>query len=327
VQDPSLVVWRLSGNHGQFGVPFEPMGIALTSGRALALALSLALLTSACKDKPQGIDEQTQRDLTARRDALLASRKKITEDKAKIEAEIATVQAQGGDTSGLRNQLTELETQQNQQMTELIAKVDSISAVGDSKALLASREASLAQREADLARRESELAKRQNGGGTAGGDVDAKLLNQMAALSEKCGQPGATTVIAAPPPPGASYTKVEVTAVMGRARAVMSQKGLMNSDLTDPGLDAEVSKSMASGEWSKAYFAANQLLKAVESIKVNRQFVQQKAARLSRRVASSKPTDAVNKQIVSGLEEVTSRFNDGALDVANRKLNELFSLL
>jgi hypothetical protein len=302
-----------------------------------SVVFALLLPATGCKDKPKGVDEKTQRDLAARRDALLASRKKITEDKEKIEAEIKSVEAQGGDTTGLRKQLTDLattlETQQTQQMSEFMAKVDAIAVSGDSNANIAAREASLARREADLAQREAELAKRLAAGGGAAAsaagnpDVNAKLLAQMTVLSEKCGQPMAPTTVISAPPPGSSYSKAEVTQLMSRARSLMSQKGILNSDLSDPGLDSEVSKSMSAGDWSKAYFAAGQLLRSVEGVKINRPFIQQKHARLSSRVGNAKLGEAANKQIVSGLADVTQKYNDGQLDAANRKLNELFSLL
>ena len=91
-----------------------------------------------CKSKTTSIDEQTQKDLAARRDVLLATRKKLSEDKAKIEAEIKTVEASGGDATGLKKKLSDVTEQQSEvlagQISELSAKVDGIARSNSSDA-------------------------------------------------------------------------------------------------------------------------------------------------------------------------------------------------
>jgi hypothetical protein len=296
---------------------------------------------AACKSKTAGVDEKTQKDLAARRDILLATRKKLSDDKVKIEAEIKSVEASGGDASGLKKKLSDVTEQQSEmlagQISELSAKVDGIARAGAGGGGGGGGDAqSNAALQAEVTRLEGLITKLEaamragNAGGGGGGEVDTKLLAQMTALSEKCGNSsGPAVVVQAAAPKGANYTRGEVEPLLSKARANMSKKGLMPSDLPGQaqGLESEATKAMADADWGRAYLAAAQLSGNVDAIKVDRDFVRNKMLRLNARVSSAKLSEAANSAMSAGLQEVSDKYTSGDFAGANRKINLMFASL
>ncbi len=293
---------------------------------------------AACKSKTAGVDEKTQKDLAARRDILLATRKKLSDDKVKIEAEIKSVEASGGDASGLKKKLSDVTEQQSEmlagQISELSAKVDGIARAGggvgggdaQSNAAL---QAEVTRLEGLITKLEAAMRAGTTGGG-GGGEVDTKLLAQMTALSEKCGNSsGPAVVVQAAAPKGANYTRGEVEPLLSKARANMSKKGLMPSDLPGQaqGLESEATKAMADADWGHAYLAAAQLSGNVDAIKVDRDFVRNKMLRLNARVSSAKLSESANAAMSAGLQEVSDKYTSGDFAGANRKINLMFASL
>ncbi len=310
---------------------------------SVAWLLLVALVGSAaCKSKPAGVDEQTQKDLAARRDILLATRKKLSDDKIKIEAEIKSVEASGGDASGLKQKLSDVTDRQSEmlagQISELSVKVDGLAraGVGNGGGGGGGDAQSNAALRAEVTRLEGLITKLEaamragNAGGGSGGEVDTKLLAQMTALSEKCGNSsGPAVVVQAAAPKGASYTRAEVEPLLSKARANMSKKGLMLSDLPGQaqGLEGEATKAMANADWGRAYLAAAQLAGNVDAIKVDRDFVRSKMLRLNARVSSAKLSEAANAAMIAGLQEVSDKYTSGDFAAANRKINLMFASL
>ena len=294
---------------------------------------------AACKSKTAGVDEKTQKDLAARRDILLATRKKLSDDKVKIEAEIKSVEASGGDASGLKKKLSDVTEQQSEmlagQISELSAKVDGIARAGAGGGGGGDAQSNAAL-QAEVTRLEGLITKLEaalragNAGGGGGGEVDTKLLAQMSALSEKCGNSsGPAVVVQAAAPKGANYTRNEVEPLLSRARANMSKKGLMISDLPGQaqGLEGEATKAMADADWGRAYLAAAQLSGNVDAIKVDRDFVRNKMLRLNTRVSSAKLSESANAAMIAGLQEVSDKYTSGDFAAANRKINLMFASL
>ena len=293
---------------------------------------------AACKSKTAGVDEKTQKDLAARRDILLATRKKLSDDKVKIEAEIKTVEASGGDASGLKKKLSDVTEQQSEmlagQISELSAKVDGIARAGAGGGGGGDAQSNAAL-QAEVTRLEGlitklEAAMRAGNAGGGGGEVDTKLLAQMTALSEKCGNSsGPAVVVQAAAPKGANYTRAEVEPLLSKARANMSKKGLMPSDLPGQaqGLESEATKAMADADWGRAYLAAAQLSGNVDAIKVDRDFVRNKMLRLNARVSSAKLSESANAAMSAGLQEVSDKYTSGDFAGANRKINLMFASL
>jgi hypothetical protein len=84
---------------------------------------------------------------------------------------------------------------------------------------------------------------------------------------------------------------------------------------------------MADGDWGKAYFAAAQLVAMVDAVKIDRAFIQAKAARLSNQVKASRPDETINLQLSGVLSGVMQKYNDGNFASANVQLNQLAALL
>lgn len=293
---------------------------------------------AACKSKTAGVDEKTQKDLAARRDILLATRKKLSDDKVKIEAEIKSVEASGGDASGLKQKLSDVTEQQSEmlagQISELSAKVDGIARAGAAGGGGGGDAQANAALQAEVTRLEGLITKLEaamragNAGG--GGEVDTRLLAQMTTLSEKCGNSsGPAVVVQAAAPKGANYTRAEVEPLLSKARANMSKKGLMISDLPGQaqGLEGEATKAMADADWGRAYLAAAQLSGNVDAIKVDRDFVRNKMLRLNARVSSAKLSESANAGMIAGLQEVSDKYTSGDFAAANRKINLMFASL
>src|SRR5436190_21894690 len=113
--------------------------------------------------------------------------------------------------------------------------------------------------------------------------------------------------------------------MLTKAKDTMRKKGILASDLPGgaQGLENQATDAMAHNDWGKAFFAAQQLFAIVDSIKVDRLFIQAKMARMSKQVSASKVDESTNQQLVGALGEVTSKYNDGNYAAANARLNTL----
>lgn len=284
-----------------------------------------------CKNKgdadaaPDPEAVKAQQELIARRDKLLEARKKLQSDKEKLDAEIKEIQAKGGDASEQLKKKAELETElesQNESIISLVnAKLDGLGKAADKTAQVAAREAEVASRERAVAEREARIAERE------------RLLAQRDAESaarwkESCSV-GAPMIIQSAAPKDGKYTTKDVGALIQKAKALMTKKNLIPSDLPGPAqtLESEAAKALDDNDMSKAYFAAAQLVATIEAITVNRQFIQAKTARLSAQAKGMKLDEATNKQIADGLGDVMQKYNDGDFGAANRRLNQLAGIL
>jgi hypothetical protein len=98
----------------------------------------------------------------------------------------------------------------------------------------------------------------------------------------------------------------------------------VSSDLRPAaGLETESTNVMRDNDWGKAYLAAVQLAASVEAIKIDRNFIGMKAARLQAHIKSSKRDEATQQMLADGMKEIMQKFGDGDFSAANRKLNEL----
>jgi hypothetical protein len=296
--------------------------------RIAGLLLILALCGAGCSNKgdaasasPDPAALKAQQDLVARRDALLAERKKLESQRDAIETEIKDVSSKNGDTTDLVKKRTEIETKIQNQVTEVSSvdgKIDQLIATTGN---VTSRETALALREKDLAAREAALAARQA--------EWVKLQDGAAARwKEQCNTGGAPMIVLPPPSKGGNYGRTDVDQAFGRAKTIMRQKGLLASDL-GPGasLEGEAQAAMAKQEWASAYQAAVQLLRYAEAIKVDRGFISAKMARLSARVKQTKPDEALQKQLDAGLNDIGNLFLAGKFGDANNRLNQLGALV
>ena len=292
--------------------------------------LVCAVVAVGCKSKdddnaaPDPEALKAQQELIARRDALMAQRQTIESNISKLDAEIQVKKANNEDTADLEKQKRDLQAKlegQESDLSSLTSKIDKVVAQGGTAAAIATREAAMSQRESKVAQREREFAERERA-----------IAQREAALAQReketCGA-ATPMIIQAAPPKGGNYTKADVAPLLARAKNAMRKKGILPADL--PGgaqsLENQATDAMAANDWGKAYFAAQQLVAIVDSIKVDRLFIQAKMARLNRQVTSSKVDEATNQQLVAALADVAQKYNDGNFASANTRLNQLATQL
>jgi chromosome segregation ATPase len=304
-------------------------------GAAAACALSLAL-AAGCKDNAVAKSDpsavKAEQDLLARRDALLKSREKLDEERTKLQVKIDETRAAGGDTAELEGQLAKLSTENEAQQDQLLALLDDykreLEALrsaggggggggGDSSAQIAALTRELKSRDSQLADMEKKLV--------ALAGTLTEIKGDIARNAENC-QNGGGVIIASPKlEKGAKYSKRDVEPLLTKARAAMSKKGILASDL--PGgvaaLEREATSAMADGDYGKAFLAASTLKDTIEGIRIDKAFVSAKIGRLNRQVKAQKLDDAKSKQVLEWFNEVGAEYNDGDFKSANKRLNQI----
>lgn len=301
--------------------------------RGLAIVLGLGLTLGACKSKPgdaSGSADSSaasdQRELIARRDALLAARQKLQNERDQVDKQIADAEAQGSDATELRKKRAELESQLESNSSDalslLSSKLDAIEKSGDRRESVTAREQEVAEREKAVAEREARVA-----------DREKALVQRDFELSQRwkdtCSVASPPVIIQAAAPKGGNFTKSDVSGLVARAKSAMARKGLITSDLPGPAqaLEDEASKALDGNDTSKAYFAAQQLYATVEAIRVDRPFIQAKTARLQAQIKRTHVDDASQQQLATALGDVMQKYNAGDFIAANRRLNQIAQLL
>jgi DNA repair exonuclease SbcCD ATPase subunit len=298
--------------------------------RTVGLVLALAVCLGGCKgnnaaDPPSDpAAVKAQQELLARRDALMAQRKKLESERDQLDAEIKQITEKGGDaTEVIRKRdalVTQIETQ-GHDLTSLSDKIDQVVAQVGPAAGVAGREAGIATRERQVAERERTFA-----------DRERQIAQREAALAQReretCGVAAPTIVQVPAPTKGSAYTRKDIEPLLKRARAAMQKKGLLENDLGPAGsLESEATGAMKANDWGKAYLAAAQLAATVDAIKIDRNFIATKAARLQAVIKRSQRDEATQRQLGDGLTDVMQKFGDGDFAAANRKLNQLWAIV
>ena len=109
----------------------------------------------------------------------------------------------------------------------------------------------------------------------------------------------------------------------------MQERGILAADLP-PGtskLIDETKTAMKDGDFMRAKYAADQLLGTVEEIKIDRNFISAKMARLSSAMRGKKLEGDAGKNTDALLRDATAHYSDGRFTDANQKINKLFSTL
>ena len=291
----------------------------------ILVALCLCAAVPSCKSKGDaaaGPDEAAiaaEQQLEARRDSLLKAREQLKQKRDQLEVQIKDIQAKGGDASSEIEQRDQLNSQLESSASDLISllgtKLDAVKVNGDKTAQLAALESQVATLERSLLEREKELADRER--------QDAQREAEMAQRWKDSCNTGASVIIEQPK--SGNYTREQVTAMIARAKALMSRKGILPQDL--PGaasaLEGQAEKALDAGDISKAYFAAAQLAAQVEAIRIDRTFIQVKMARLQREIKAGRGGAAAQQEATSILADVMTKYNDGAFVPANHLLDKL----
>jgi hypothetical protein len=298
-------------------------------GAWLVVAVCAICVLTGCKNKgdadaaPDPAALKEQQELLARRDKILQKQEQLKTDRDKLEVDIKSMEASGGDVTEKKKQLADLENQIDNatasELSQVNSKLDAMKVSGDRSANVAGREADIASRERALAEREARVAEREK-----------SLVQRDAELAQRwkdsC-QAGPAVVIQAPK--GGNYTKKDVSDLIARAKAAMQRKGILVGDLSVPAqqLESEAGKALNDNDMSKAYFAAAQLASTIDTMQVNRTFIQTKIARLQEQIKSSKQDAGAMQQLSGVLSDVVDRFGRGDYAGANKRLNELASML
>jgi hypothetical protein len=296
----------------------------------VAIAIAAGCKTHPDADAaPDPAAVKQQEELLKRRDALITARQKLLQDRAAVQQQLHD--AEGGsatagsaiDTGALQKKLDELNAKLDgvgDDATKLLQDEQTVRpppAAPNAPApagVEVSRELDkLRDMEAAVAKREAELAQTIDAYKRAADDWRGT-----------CGA-GTTIIQQAPTPAKGTFTKADVGAVLTRAHATMARKGLRGDDLgAGVGLEATANKAMNDGDWGLAMGAANQLNITVDSIKIDRNFIQTKFERLKSYVGAHKDAQ---QQAVSALQEITQKFGDQNYDGANKRMNELWAQL
>ncbi|MBK9036002.1 MAG: hypothetical protein IPL61_32930 [Myxococcales bacterium] len=305
------------------------------------LVAALVVFAPACKDKgksgkatPVAVDKAAEEALIARRDALLKSRQGLADEKAKLAAERERIASEGGDTAEVDKRVEELRSQEaaltNQEsdiVEQLMAERKTLLAAAaggaDATAQMATREAGTAAREKAMAAREDRVAQREAAMAQREKDLAARE-------KETCGAGGGTTtIIQTVDPKAGKHSRSEVDNAFGKAKSLMSDKGILVDDL--PGgvreLYRDTSAALKDNDIGTAYVTATQLVKQINALQVDRAFVQSKSARLSAIARGKSLSDSDTKAVSDLLSSATELFVDGNYKGANKKLNGIYPYL
>jgi chromosome segregation ATPase len=268
---------------------------------------------------------KAQQELVARRDALLAQREKLESEAASLQAEIQKVEASGGDSTELARKKAAIEIQIQEQTTNLDVASSELAAITsklDAAGGIALREARVAEREREIAQREREIAERER-------QLALRDAESAKRWAESCtaGAPQMIIQQVAPPKSG-TYTRKEVDALFKRAKTAMAKKDLLPSDLGGgASLESEITKSLAESDWARGYILANQLVQTVDGIRIDRPFISAKYKRLHDRVKAAKVDEATQAKLDVGMREVMQYYGDGNFTAANRRINQLWTMI
>jgi hypothetical protein len=317
--------------------------------KRLALVLAAVALAGCPKTKPADVTPLTAEDdaLAKSQDALAGERTNLQRERKKLSdarAEILDRRKQlGHDSAGqaalddeekklvaeesalsskeseLNNKLDDLLKQRG----DLIKKATSVVATAPSADPLeraAKREQGVATREQDVAKREKEVAQREK-------DLADREARQARREKETCGAAPAPVTIEIPK--GLKYSAKDVEPIYKKALKTMQEHGLLDADLP-PGasrLVEETREAMRKADFVRAKYDAESLLSAVEDIKIDRNFISNKMARLASAMRGKKLEGEQRRSVESLFQEATANYGDGKFPQANQKINKLFLLL
>jgi hypothetical protein len=310
---------------------------------ASALLVVLAAWLGSCRgDTPKAgpspelvarIDKLQEEEggVLARRDEISRERQKVDADRALLEEKRKAATQTGGDPGALDAESRALAAREARiaaDEAKLGRELDGVLrtyqqlATGAAGKDVAGREAQVAMRERDFSRREQIVAERE-------ATLAARERELARRERETCSVPAAVAAPAPAPVPGARYSRKDVEPLLTGARRKMSDKGLLPSDLPSPAtdLEREAASAMGAGDWSRARFAADQLVATVDSLKIDKPFIMAKIGRLNGTVKGMKLPEDARKQVDDLFRDATADYGDGKFASANGKLNRIYGLL
>jgi len=282
------------------------------------------------------IEEEQQRLAIARESItkqIDSLSKKDKKQRDKLESE---EQRLADEEKKLRNRRRDFESERVQlekQKTDLLEKITSLTGSNAGGISIEQRESRIAQREKDIARREAKLTEQQKNIAKLHDDAEKSLkeINTILAGLQAGGGMTRTVVVNNPVPSGTPSNKGQVQRLQRQIKAEMDAKGILEADLPPAARDhqSNAKRSLNAKEFSAAEEALKQLQAVVAGINIDHSFVKAKFLRINNSYqANMKNLDEKKKSTVLGLlDDVSDSFSDGRFDRANRKINQINSLL
>jgi len=283
-------------------------------------------------------DDGSEKELLSRRDSLLKARARIRARRGELQTELKKVVAAGGSTTVVNQKISALQKDEKSlidDQAQFIQKYDAhlnrlkgtIASLNTAprsqgerlvarEGVLASREKSLASRETRVGAREAALAERER--------KVAKREQLECAVGG-----GTTTIVRTVDAKGSRYTRKDVDPLLRGARRLMSQRGILRSDLSGPArrLERQATKAMKKGDYGAARFAASTLVATVRATRINKMFIAAKMNRLSRYIKGKRLKSSTQSKVDGLFRDATRSYGDGRFTNANRRLNRIYGVI
>jgi chromosome segregation ATPase len=326
----------------------------------LTVVLGLSLALSGCPSAEDASEDDSVEDLTI---VVEADKSRILQEEESLEEKRATVEEQADrlakDRKDLQSRLASLSKKDKKQRAKLEADAKRLEAeekkARDKMRSVESERAKLEREKTELLERISNMA----GGRGAGNAETAQLRNDVRSLSRKvdglqaevdklskdsetrheellaalrAGGATRTVMVSAPAAPARqNLTRAQVAKLQRQVKSRMESKGILNADLPPMARDLEKNgkSAMSAKDYSGAHESFSQLGAIVDGIKVDHAFVQAKFARINNAYNDkvSKLDGKKRQRVLALLDDVSDSFSDGRFDRANRKINQIHSLL
>lgn len=329
--------------------------------------LLLALSTACQGEEALGEEEQTEdltivveadksrilqeeKALSERREAVESEHDRLKREREEIASKLASLSKKDRKTrerleteqarleqeeKQLRDRMNKFESERAKLEREKSQLLDRISSLTATKGGLTieQREQRIAQRERSLAEREETLAKREAALAAREREATQTLQALNSVLTGLKDGGGTRTVIvnspAAPPAGAAAATASRGQAVRAQraARAKMEAKGILMDDLppTAKSRLEEGNRALGAKEYAEAVIAYEEVQSYVDGISVDQGFLNGKMKRINRAVG--KLDDNKKQKVMPLLLEMGDAFSNGRYDRANKKANQIVSVL
>jgi DNA repair exonuclease SbcCD ATPase subunit len=268
--------------------------------------------------------EQERERLAKERESVLnrisSLSKKDRKQRKELEAEQARLAKEEDKLRGKMSKVDRERAELERKKTELIESISALTAAKGGGGGV------MAQRLQNVERRQKELLAAQS--------RNEKLLNEI--LAAVRGMDGGTRTVVVTNSGGgggggSNASKGQVARLESNIRAKMRAKGILSADLPPAARDYRSTGQKAAGtkDWGAAYDAFKQLEAIVSSIKVDHAFVQAKFRRINKAYEGKMKSlgEGKKNKVLALLDDVSDSFSDGRYDRANRKINQIHSLL
>jgi DNA repair exonuclease SbcCD ATPase subunit len=332
------------------GIPL----LARSANLFMALALSLLLLACGDGSDTAATEEDASEDLTvvveADKSQILQQEEKLRADQDSLKRERERLAAARHDVlnkiSSLskkdRKQRKDLEAEQARLATDEERLRRRLNSFERDRAALERKKTDLIEsisaltgngRAGNLSRRIHAVERRQREI-LEGQAKNERLLTEIREIVRELRNSGGTrTVVVANQPGGGgpAFSRGQVSRLEAGIRTKMKAKGVLDADLPPAARDYRSTGQRAAKnrDWPSAHNAFTRLDTIVSNLKVDHAFVQAKFRRINKSYEGKMKglDDKKKNKVLALLDDVSDSFSDGRYDRANRKINQIHSLL